>query len=207
MLTAFFGFSCFAITVSRAGPTEDALAKLAAEKAKVNASVGNVYWLSDPVLVCQSPKVREVERERCPKITEGKLRVISVLWSHNPDDQRFDFVEIEFIPTGKRGYIIVPDALNEFATYDIQGQAKAAAAKSKAREKAAATAAAADCTRRGQPRIGMTRTEVEATCWGRPTKINRTVTANGTTLQAVYSRNRYIYYMNDVAAAIQDEGY
>lgn len=55
--------------------------------------------------------------------------------------------------------------------------------------------------------IGMPRAALQC-AWGRPSVVNRTLTANGETLQLVYEsysgRNRYVYIENDRVRAVQD---
>jgi rubrerythrin len=54
------------------------------------------------------------------------------------------------------------------------------------------------------PKIGMSEYEVRKTAWGNPSKINKTITANGTHEQWVYSLSRYVYLDNGVVTAIQE---
>jgi hypothetical protein len=61
----------------------------------------------------------------------------------------------------------------------------------------------AECKRRGEPRIGMTYKQVEATCWGKPNDVNRTQTANGVTDQLVYGDGYYVYTRNGIVTGIQ----
>jgi len=66
--------------------------------------------------------------------------------------------------------------------------------------------AAADCQRRGAPRIGMTAKQVEATCWGKPDHVNRRQTASATSEQYVYGDGRFVYFRNGVATSVQTRG-
>jgi hypothetical protein len=61
----------------------------------------------------------------------------------------------------------------------------------------------AECKRRGEPRIGMTYKQVEATCWGKPKDVNRTQTAGGTDDQLVYNEDHYVYLRNGIVTAVQ----
>jgi hypothetical protein len=54
------------------------------------------------------------------------------------------------------------------------------------------------------PYIGMTRSELENSRWGKPTDINKTTTALGTSEQWVYSDYRYVYLENGIVTAIQE---
>jgi hypothetical protein len=51
---------------------------------------------------------------------------------------------------------------------------------------ASAKNAAAECARRGQPKIGMTVLELTGTCWGKPRHIVKKTTASGTEERFLY---------------------
>jgi len=55
-----------------------------------------------------------------------------------------------------------------------------------------------------EPEIGMTKSEVEKSTWGKPMKVNKTTTKYGIHEQWVYSGNRYIYVDDGVVTGIQD---
>ncbi len=59
-------------------------------------------------------------------------------------------------------------------------------------------------TERKEPSIGMTKTEVENSTWGKPEKINRTKTSYGTHEQWCYSTHKYIYFEDGIVTSIQD---
>ncbi|MFK4997947.1 hypothetical protein ACI2OX_12445 [Bacillus sp. N9] len=52
--------------------------------------------------------------------------------------------------------------------------------------------------------IGMTKEEVLTEGWGRPKKINKTTTANGTNEQWVYDNYNYLYFEDGILIAIQN---
>ncbi|BCZ47613.1 hypothetical protein psyc5s11_36800 [Clostridium gelidum] len=52
--------------------------------------------------------------------------------------------------------------------------------------------------------IGMTKSEVLASSWGKPKDINKTTTKYGTNEQWVYSGNRYLYFDNGILTSIQN---
>lgn len=54
------------------------------------------------------------------------------------------------------------------------------------------------------PHIGMSKTQVEQSTWGKPKDINKTTTKYGVSEQWVYSGNRYIYFDNGIVTAIQE---
>ncbi len=55
-----------------------------------------------------------------------------------------------------------------------------------------------------EPSIGMTKSEVENSTWGKPNKVNKTTTKYGVHEQWVYSGNKYIYFDDGVVTGIQD---
>lgn len=54
------------------------------------------------------------------------------------------------------------------------------------------------------PKIGMTKTQVETSTWGKPTKINKTTYAWGVTEQWCYPNYKYIYFEDGIVTAIQE---
>jgi hypothetical protein len=65
--------------------------------------------------------------------------------------------------------------------------------------------AAAECKRRGNPRVGMTAKQVRATCWGEPDHVDRKETARGVTERYVYDTGRVILH-NGIATSVQISG-
>lgn len=55
-----------------------------------------------------------------------------------------------------------------------------------------------------EPSIGMTKTEVENSTWGRPNKINKTTTTYGISEQWCYSNYRYIFFKDGIVTSIQE---
>lgn len=53
-------------------------------------------------------------------------------------------------------------------------------------------------------RIGMTQQQVLDSSWGKPNKVNRTVTAYGTNEQWVYDNYNYLYFENGILTSIQN---
>lgn len=55
-----------------------------------------------------------------------------------------------------------------------------------------------------EPTIGMTKSEVEKSTWGKPNKINKDTYSWGTTEQWCYSNYRYIYFKNGYVTSISE---
>lgn len=65
-------------------------------------------------------------------------------------------------------------------------------------------AASAAAKRRSGILIGMTAEDVLASSWGRPERVNRTISARGTSEQWVYGGRNYLYFENGVLTTIQN---
>lgn len=62
-----------------------------------------------------------------------------------------------------------------------------------------------NCTgTKGKVRIGMTKAEVIHCGWGKPKKINRTITASSNTEQWVYNDGNYLYFSEELLVSIQN---
>jgi hypothetical protein len=159
-------------------------------KAEAEGRVGKTYWIVYPpgVRACRSHLVSWMDYyKNCTNVTQGKLRVVKVLWAPSGSKQEHDFFEVEALPTGARGYITVQNGKTGLVDYDPQ-----------ARE----AAARAECVRRGEPRIGMTQEESIATCWGRPRNVVKTTTASGVVETLICGSNRALRFENGKLTAI-----
>lgn len=143
--------------------------------------VGKVKWTkAEGVLVCEAPPTDLLPK--CPK-KHGKFTVSDV---HRATYAQLSYL-IEF-ENGEAGY--TPDIDYRYGVYDYDpAQKRAEENKKKAAEKA-------ECDRRGGVRVGMTKAEVLASCWGKPERMNKTTTTRGTTEQWVYFR-QYLYFNED----------
>lgn len=80
---------------------------------------------------------------------------------------------------------------------------RAIAAQQETWRKEEAAAEKAACERKGGPAIGMSRAQLYATCWGKPAKINTTMTSGVEFEQFVYGLGFYVYLRNGVVTSIQ----
>ncbi len=160
----------------------------AREKAEYEGYIGKDYWIKGVVHFCQAPGLITL----CPPLAGAPLYPSN---SH----VRIDAIErgggvsgsIAFfhvtLDDGRTGYIMTSDLMANGTDIDP-------------------VKAAADCKRRGDPRIGMTAKQVEGTCWGKPDHVNRTQTAAGVSDQYVYGDDRYVYLRNGIVTSIQASG-
>jgi len=156
--------------------TENAPAPKALEHSE---DIGATRWIKKPgsIQFCDSPYLAA----KCQHRDTGKFIVDGI---ERPGFTLF--VRVRF-DDGELGYVPELDYLIGTSTTDP-------------------AVAAAECKRRGDPRIGMTAAQVAATCWGKPENVNRTIVAGSTEDQYVYAGGRYVYLRNGVVNAIQASG-
>jgi hypothetical protein len=150
------------------------------EKAKYEPNLGKTYWLIGVAFLCPTSTTNVID---CTTIDAGsKLQLDGI--ERGVTSDAFYHVKLE---DGRTGYISAFH-LVRFAT-DVD-PAKAAA----------------ECKRRGDPRVGMTAKQVRATCWGEPDRVDRRETAGGVTERYVYGRNRHVLLHNGVVTSVQISG-
>jgi hypothetical protein len=182
-----------ALTGCTGGPSPrqaDAQAqRFAEEKAKYDADVGKNFWAQMDVRVCPQPNplspdcaiIMPPTRLTLDRVEESALESGGRTLSSG---NAYCHVTLD---DGRAGY--VDCVLLMAQTTDIDP-----------------AVAAAECKRRGNPRIGMTAKQVEASCWGKPQHVNRRETARGTTDQYVYGDGRFVYLRNGIVTSIQASG-
>jgi hypothetical protein len=150
------------------------------EKAKYEPNIGKDYWLLGSTFLCPTPATNVID---CTSIDAGsKLQLDGI--ERGVTSDAFYHVKLE---DGRTGYI---SALNlvRFGT-DVDP-----------------TQAAAECKRRGDPRIGMTAKQVRATCWGEPDRVDRRETARGVSERYVYGKSRFVLLHNGIVTSVQISG-
>jgi len=136
------------------------------EKAKYEPNIGKTYWLSGSRFLCPTSTTNVID---CTSIPPGtKLQLDGI--ERGITNDAYYHVTLE---DGRTGYVSAFD-LVRFGTDIDPAQA------------------AADCKRRGEPRVGMSAKQVEATCWGKPDHVDRLKTVQGTTDRYVYDQGRVI---------------
>jgi len=173
-----------------ASEAERAAEKFAPVKARYETNIGKQYWVALPPLkACGEPTTLVAGCDMLPlnthlkieDVVEGYTKAGTSIYHDNSPYYRI--VQDD----GRSGYA---DAmLFATATSEIDP-----------------AIAAAECKGRGQPRIGMTAKQLEATCWGKPGHINRRQTAKGTRDQYVYGSGRYVDLHNGVVTSIDIGG-
>jgi hypothetical protein len=64
---------------------------------------------------------------------------------------------------------------------------------------------AAECERRGQPKIGMTAPQAMQTCWGKPVRTVANVTHDSLEEQLIYANGRVLKFKNGLLFAILEK--
>lgn len=176
--------------VSCTSAAERAAAKFAPEKAKYQPNVGKQYWVSGlMVSFCKEPFTSAYNCTWLPAKTHLKV----------------DDVVEGYVKTGAIVYY-ENDAYYRLVLDDgTVGYSNAVVFGSNVTDLDPAIAAA-ECKRRGEPRIGMNVKQVKATCWGKPDHVNRRQTAKGVREQFVYGDHRYVDLHNGIVTSIDTGG-
>lgn len=65
---------------------------------------------------------------------------------------------------------------------------------------------AAECKKKGDPKLGMNAAQVKATCWGPPSYVNMKLRQTGKYEQYVYGDNKFVYFHNGVVTSVSVKG-
>jgi hypothetical protein len=169
---------------------ERAAAKFMSEKPKYEPDVGKEYWVSDRILLCNGPAILPNDctslsantHLKIDDVVEGYIKANGAIIYY--DDNAYYHVVLD---DGRTGYADALVFRSEVTDIDP-------------------AFAAAECKRRGEPRLGMSVNQVEATCWGMPDHVNRRQTAKGIQEQFVYPGNRYVDLHNGIVTSIDIGG-
>jgi hypothetical protein len=66
--------------------------------------------------------------------------------------------------------------------------------------------AAAECKKKGDPKLGMNAKQVAATCWGPPSYVNTKIRQTGKYEQYVYGDNKFVYFQNGIVTSVSVKG-
>lgn len=147
--------------------------------------IGTKRWISKQVYVCAGPpapnEITVIGATPCVPTRSGAFTVESLAKGRVVSGYVVKF------ENGRTGWI--KDLDLQFSTHDEAEQKRRLAEK-------------ADCNRRGGIRIGMTREQVYASCWGKPKHINKTITSGGVHEQFVYGSS-YVYLEDGIVRSIQ----
>lgn len=160
------------------------------DKTRYETEIGKNYWIRAAAKVCDRPvevaigvncSILPAEKVKIDAIEEG---MIEVGGSFSTDGIPYFHISDD---SGRTGYIMAVGLMASASDVDP-------------------AAAAAECKRRGAPRVGMTYAQVKKTCWGEPDHANRTEGTTAVSDQLVYGDGRYVYLRNGVVTSIQSSG-
>jgi hypothetical protein len=155
-------------------------------------SIGKKFWIVTNFVgihVCEEPA--NYLSTKCEYIKKGGFTVVDVADGKSRIGDRMVpslevFYQVAF-DDGRVGYINSTDFRGGASSTDP-------------------AVVAAECKRRGNPKIGMTSGQVQNTCWGKPLHVNRTETGSVVSDQYVYDNGRYVYLRNGIVESIQASG-
>jgi hypothetical protein len=164
-----------------------AQAAFASNKKQYESVVGKNFWVKFPLRFCPQPDERMPE---CATLDSRSQLLVDRL---EPG--------IQHIATGKTvlsgrpychakseggvvGYVMCSELIASATDVDP-------------------AAAAAECKRRGEPRVGMSAKQLEATCWGKPVAIKRNETAAGIADKYLYDGDRSVLLHDGVVVSMR----
>jgi hypothetical protein len=155
------------------------------EVERAQKDIGTKRWFraTGTTSLCKVADLKE-----CRSITSGTA-VVEAVEARDIGASPTRFVEpvyLVVLEDGSRGYLGASDftRMNDEAVHRRELAEKA------------------ECDRRGGIAVGMPSKQVEASCWGKPTRINRTDTASGSHEQWVYPGYNYVHLNNGVVSSI-----
>jgi len=155
--------------------------KFLRDKAQYEPIIEKDYWVALPVLLCTKPASNP----------EGDCIVLAVTTKLQPDGIEEGMFGHPYyhvkLADGRAGYVDASSFKMQTTDTDLEK-------------------AEADRRRRGEPRVGMSRKQVEATCWGKPGRVDRRETARGVTERYVYGKTRFVLLHNGIVTSVQISG-
>jgi hypothetical protein len=165
---------------ARRPPAVDFEKEFLQEKTKYEPYIGKSFWLVGSRSLCPTATTSINDCRSIPPGTKLQLDGIE----RGINSNAYYYVTLE---DGRTGYIFAFDLVGFVTDVDP-------------------ARAAAECKRRGNPRVGMTRNQVEATCWGKPDRVDRRETARGVTERYVYGKSRFVLLHNGIVTSVQISG-
>jgi hypothetical protein len=158
-------------------------------RATAERNVGKTFWLATDLLVCDKPTL--ITETKCEVVDRNtRLEVDGVEQGFNEENgvrhsSGMAYYHVK-AANGRTGYVLDSSFDRAATTVDLEK-------------------IAAECKRRGDPRVGMSARQVVATCWGEPDHIDRRETARGITERYVYEKGRVLLH-NGIVTSVQTSG-
>jgi hypothetical protein len=151
---------------------------------KYNGYIGKDYWVSDrsPLPFCKDPTSLHCLEFLQPGT---HLKVDGLVPNHSEaagtsiDDPYF--------------HVVLDDGRSGFADSLILSTRTTAIDP---------VVAAAECKKKGDPKLGMNAAQVAATCWGPPNYVNTKIRKTGKYQQYVYGDDKFVYLHNGIVTSV-----
>jgi hypothetical protein len=181
------------------GCATNALAQPVPAESFAKEQIGKIGYVTarEPVFFCPAPTVGF---NGCRKLTAGKITITSTgheAWLPNMGGGLKSPAELPGIREVLYG-VKLNDKEDGFFHEESWKYLRSEQAHR------AVLAEKAECDRRGGVKVGMTKAEVVATCWGKPKSINSTTTTRGTRQQWIYGRSYLYFDENGLLTTIQN---
>jgi hypothetical protein len=165
---------------------------LKAEVAQIRSYVGKQYWLAETGKWTELCPLPDRDFEKCKKLYQGSFTIKSLaLGEGSPADRPVGYPLAMYrveMAGGQAGYISVIMR----SRFLLESP------------KVTKDRAAAECGRRGQPKLGMTKQQATETCWGKPLKIIKTTTAAGVREDFLYGKDHILRFENESLSTIME---
>jgi hypothetical protein len=165
---------------TRTAPPVDFEKEFLQQKGAYEPNIGKTYWLRRVASLCPASTTNIVD---CTSIfPPTKLQPDGIERGITSD--AYYHVKLE---DGRTGYVSAFELLASATDVDP-------------------AQAAAECKRRGDPRVGMSAKQVRATCWGEPNRVDRRETARGVSERYLYGKGRFVLLHNGIVTSVQTSG-
>jgi hypothetical protein len=162
-------------------------AQLSAERAQMRRDIGRTFWIENPwgkgLELCPSME----QLKECVRIAHTPFTITDVGETLQWGNYALAFYVIR-LPDGRTGVTLGPRFFFHFVDPVIENRA-----------------AATDCKARGKPEMWMSREQVERTCWGKPSRVQKLTTHAGTKEILLYSSGNSVELYKDTVTAITEQ--
>ena len=176
-----------AAAIALLGLPAAAQAQLSAERAQMRADIGRTFWIENPwgkgLELCPSTE----RLKECVRIAHTPFTITDVVNDMQFGDYALAFYVIR-LPDGRTGVTLGPRSEFHFVDPVIEKRA-----------------AATDCKARGKPEMWMSREQVERTCWGKPSRVQKLTTQAGTKEILLYSTGNSVELRDGTVTAIAEQ--
>jgi hypothetical protein len=154
---------------------------------KYNGYIGNSYWVSaGPLQLCEGPTSMH-----CLEFLKSgtHLKVDGLVPNHS--EVRGTSIDDPYF------HVVMDDGRSGFTSAGMLPIATTAIDP---------VVAAAECEKKGDPKLGMKAAQIIATCWGTPLYVNTKIRKTGRYVQYVYGDDKFVYLHSGVVTSVSSKG-